>query len=254
MSAFLEGKGRSVLILGATSSVARALAAEFAACGYELFLAARPGEDLDAVAADVALRKRARVHACPLDALDFDSHDAFWNGIVERVGESLAGVVLCFGYLGDQAKGQQDPDEARRIVDTNFTAAVSLLNRAANYLEPRKRGFVCALSSVAGDRGRQSNYLYGAAKAGLSAYLQGLRNRLFKAGVKVTTIKPGFMDTRMTFGKPGLFLVAAPEKAARQVFRALAAGKDVAYVPGFWWPIMSVIRCVPEFVFKRLKL
>jgi short-subunit dehydrogenase len=155
--------------------------------------------------------------------------------------------------LGDQAKGQSDWEEARRILETNFTGCVSLLNILADYFEPRRAGFICALSSVAGDRGRQSNYLYGAAKAGLSAYLQGLRNRLFPAHVKVITVKPGFVDTRMTYGRPGLLLVASPDRVAKGVFRAIVKGKDVVYLPWFWRLIMLIVQSIPEAVFKRLR-
>ena len=157
------------------------------------------------------------------------------------------------GYLGDQTKGQNDWEEARRILETNFTGCVSALNIVANYFESRRTGFICAVSSVAGDRGRQSNYLYGAAKAGLSAYLQGLRNRLFRANVKVITVKPGFVDTHMTYGRPGLVLLASPESVAKGIFRAVATGKDVVYLPWFWRLIMLIVRSVPEGVFKRLR-
>jgi short-subunit dehydrogenase len=157
------------------------------------------------------------------------------------------------GYLGDQAKGQSEWEEARRILETNFTGCVSTLNILANHFELRQAGFICALSSVAGDRGRQSNYLYGAAKAGLSVYLQGLRNRLFPARVKVITVKPGFVDTRMTYGRPGLFLVASPESVAKGIFRAIAKGKDVVYLPWFWRLIMLIVQSIPEVILKRLR-
>ena len=144
--------------------------------------------------------------------------------------------------------------EARRILDTNFTGCVSALEILARRFEARRAGFIAALSSVAGDRGRQSNYLYGAAKGGLSTYLQGLRNRLHHSGVRVVTIKPGFVDTAMTYGRPGLFLVASPERVARAVYRALRGGQDVVYVPWFWRPVMFAMRGVPERLFKRLRL
>jgi short-subunit dehydrogenase len=157
------------------------------------------------------------------------------------------------GYLGDQAKGQTDWEEAHRILETNFTGCVSALNILANHFEARGAGFICAISSVAGDRGRQSNYLYGAAKAGLSAYLQGLRNRLFPAHVKVITIKPGFVDTRMTYGRSGLLLVASPERVAKGIFGAIVKGKDVVYLPWFWRFIMLIVQSIPEAIFKRLR-
>ncbi|MBE7464454.1 MAG: SDR family oxidoreductase [Planctomycetes bacterium] len=254
MSGLRQGAGRSALIFGATSPVARALAREFARCGYELFLAGRAGEDLEAVASDLRIRHRVSAHACPLDALAFETHAAFFEAVAARTGESLYVAVFCIGSMSDQKAAERDWDAARAMLDTNYTAAVSLLERTAAYFEPRKRGVIGVVGSVAGDRGRQSNYLYGSAKAGLAAYAQGLRNRLWRSGVQVTTIKPGFLDTRMTWGKPGLFGVATPERAAEGIFAALAAGRDVAYVPGFWRGIMLLIGAVPERVFKRLKL
>jgi decaprenylphospho-beta-D-erythro-pentofuranosid-2-ulose 2-reductase len=144
--------------------------------------------------------------------------------------------------------------EARRVIDTNYTSAVSVLNLAADYLEQRRGGFICGLSSVAGDRGRQSNYLYGSSKAALSTYLQGLRNRLTRARVRVVTVKPGFVDTKMTFGLSGMFLVATPERVAKDISQAIRRGRSVVYTPWFWRPIMLVIRTIPEFIFKRMKL
>ena len=144
--------------------------------------------------------------------------------------------------------------ETKRILDTNLLGAASILGLLANHFEAKQRGFLCAISSVAGDRGRQSNYVYGAAKAGLTVFLQGLRNRLFRSGVRVITIKAGFVDTRMTFGRPGMFLVASPERAGRAIVRAISQGRDVAYVPGFWRAVMLLIRAIPEQVFKRLRL
>ena len=243
-----------VMIVGATSAIARALAREYAAAGEDVVLAGRDAEELESLAADLRVRHGIRAEAVPFDALAFDTHEA----VVERVFADSArapeGVVVALGYLGDQARAQHDPIEARRILDTNFTACVSLLNAVANRLEARGSGFICVLSSVAGDRGRQSNYLYGAAKGGLSVYLQGLRNRLFHRGVRVVTVKPGFVDTRMTFGKPGLFLVAPPEKVARGIRRAIRRGRSTVYVPGFWGALMLVIRSIPEPLFKRLRL
>ena len=147
-------------------------------------------------------------------------------------------------------------DEARRAIDLNFTSAVALLAPLASYLEGRRSGYLAAISSVAGDRGRQSNYTYGAAKAGLTAYLQGLRNRLYRSGVHVLTIKPGFVDTPMTRGlvNPNSPLVASPKRVARDIDRAIRRRRNTIYTPWFWRPIMLVVRLVPEFIFKRLKL
>jgi len=233
---------QTVLILGATSSIARAVAGEFASHGYDLILAGRDCEEMQTQAADLEIRYGVKARVYPFDALDLESH------------ERLAGAVLCVGYLGDQNAAQTDFREARRILDTNFTGCVSALNVISNHFEKQGSGFICALSSVAGDRGRQSNYFYGAAKAALSAYLQGLRNRLHRAGVRVVTVKPGFVDTRMTFGRPNLFLVASPQSVARGVYKAATDGKGVVYLPWYWRWIMLVVRLIPEGLFKRMRL
>jgi short-subunit dehydrogenase len=240
-----------VLIVGVTSAIGRAVAAAFAARGQDLLVTGRNREELEAVAADLRLRHRVEVEANVFDAMAFDEHD----GLMDAAGSGpLRGVVMTLGYMGDHDVAQSDFREARRIVDTNYTACVSLLEKAASILESRGHGFICVVGSVAGDRGRQSNYLYGSAKAGLDAYLQGLRNRLHPAGVTVTTVKPGFVDTRMTYGKEGMFLVASPDAVGRGIYRAARRGRSVVYLPGFWRLIMWVIRSIPEPVFKRLKL
>ena len=244
----------TVLILGATSGIASALAKEFAAHKYDLVLGGRDRDELSALASDLSLRHSVCASVLALDALDTQTHAASLTSFLTEAGNDLAGAVVCIGYLGDQAKAQVDWDEARLILETNFTGCVSALNILANLFELRRTGFICALSSVAGDRGRQSNYLYGAAKAGLSVYLQGLRNRLFPAGVKVITVKPGFVDTRMTYGRPGLFLLASPESVAQGIFRAIVKGKSVVYLPWFWRPIMLIVRSIPEAIFKRLRM
>jgi len=244
----------TVLILGATSAIAGALAKEFARHQFDLTLGGREEEELAAMASDLNLRYGVRTGVLPFDALDPRTHAPVLQSYLAQTGDALAGAVLCVGYLGDQAAGQNDWEEGRRILETNFTGCVSALNILANHFEARRAGFIGALSSVAGDRGRQSNYLYGAAKAGLSAYLAGLRNRLFPAGVKVITVKPGFVDTHMTYGRPGLFLLASPENVARSIFKAVVKGKDVIYTPWFWRYIMLIVRAIPEGVFKRLRM
>lgn len=244
----------SVLILGATSAIARAVAAEFASHKFYLILAGRDREELEALAADAGLRYGASVQTQVFDILDFESLPRTLGSCLSAAGEELEGVILAVGYQGDQGAAQSDPCQARRILDTNFTGCVLALNVVAEHFERRRKGFICALSSVAGDRGRQSNYLYGAAKGGFSTYLQGLRNRLSAAGVQVITVKPGFVDTRMTFGHPHLFLVATPESVARGIYKAVVQKKDVVYLPWFWRFIMLVLRLIPERVFKRLRL
>jgi decaprenylphospho-beta-D-erythro-pentofuranosid-2-ulose 2-reductase len=247
-------RGGTVLILGATSGIARALAHELAGSGYDLLLGGRDREELETLAADLRLRYGVHSSVCLLDALALETHESFLDSCFTQARDPIAGVVLCIGYLGEQSLAQSDPREAQRILDTNFAACVSLLEGVASRLEQRGRGFICALSSVAGERGRQSNYLYGSAKGGLTIYLQGLRNRLFHSGVHVVTILPGFVDTPMTFGRPGMFLVASPETVARGICRAIRKKKNVAYLPAWWRIVMFMIRNVPETVFKRLRL
>src|SRR5262245_32495555 len=156
--------------------------------------------------------------------------------------------------MAPQGEAQTSFELARRMIDVNYTSAVSLLNLAADYFEARKAGFICAISSVAGDRGRQSNYLYGSTKAALNTYLEGLRVRLAKVGVPVTTVKPGFVDTKMTRGMKGMFLVASPARVARDICRAIRRGRAVVYTPWFWWGIMTIIRSIPDFLFRRMKI
>ncbi len=244
----------SVLILGANAGIGRALAAEFASHHYDLILAGRDMEELQSLAADLNLRHHVSTRAARVDVVDFAALESALAACLAPDGEALEGVVLCTGYLGDPEAARTDLNEARRILDTNFTGSVLALQVLAHHFEQRRKGFICALSSVAGDRGRQSNYLYGSAKGGLTTYLQGLRNRLYPSGVHVITVKPGFVDTRMVFGKGKLPLVAHPEAVARDIYRALKSRKNVVYVPWFWRWIMLMVRAIPEGIFKKLKM
>lgn len=246
---------KSVVILGATSGVARPLAGEFARRGYIVVLAGRDAEELERLAADLRIRYNTDCHTLPFDALAFQDHERFPGQCEQVLGRLPHGVMLCFGFMADQEQAQGDFEIARRTLDTNLTGAVSILERFATAFAARGSGFIAALTSVAGDRGRKANYIYGASKAGLSAYLQGLRNRLHASGVQVTTIKPGFMDTPMTFGMnlPGL-LTASPESAAAAIAGAVERGKNVAYVPFFWRYIMWIIKSIPEFQFKKMSV
>jgi decaprenylphospho-beta-D-erythro-pentofuranosid-2-ulose 2-reductase len=246
---------QSIIILGATSGIARALGRLLAGRGDTLVLTGRNHEELERLAADLRVRG-ARAEVEVFDALDFDGHPAFFERCLEHTEGALDGVVVAFGYLGGQSETESDFVEARRTIDVNFTCVVSLLNLAAQHLQQRSAGWITVLSSVAGDRGRQSNYTYGAAKAGLSAYLSGLRNRLARHGVHVLTVKPGFVDTAMTRGiiNPRSPLLATPDRVAEDIVRAIESRTDVLYTPWFWKSIMRVIRAIPEPLFKRLKL
>ena len=246
-------QGQSILIVGATSSIARSLALQLAQQGNRLFLAGRDSVEVERIAQDLTIRANVFTAWGTLDVTNDDHHPAFLDQVLTQMGQ-LDGVIISCGELGDQTDAQQDIHHAHRIIHSNYTGVVSLLTPIANHLEKQQHGFIIGIASVAGDRGRQSNYVYGSAKGALSLFLQGLRNRLAKANVHVLTVKPGFVDTKMTFGKPGMFLVAHPDQVATAILNALDQKKNIAYVPWFWWGIMTIIRSVPEFIFKRLSL
>ena len=242
------------LILGAKSVIAQAVARTLAEEGYDLILAARNNPQLDSFAADIRLRTKREVGLVEFDALDWDSLATLPERLHRAFGEFHL-VVLVFGYLGEHQRAIRDSVEMQNILHTNFTSAAVVLGHLANYLEQRGRPCgIIGIGSVAGDRGRQSNYLYGAAKGGLSLFLQGLRNRLSSTQVHVMTVKPGFVDTPMTVNLAGLFLVARPAVVAADIVRAYKKKRDVLYTPWFWRYIMLIIKTIPERVFKRLKL
>jgi decaprenylphospho-beta-D-erythro-pentofuranosid-2-ulose 2-reductase len=242
----------NLLVLGANSDMAQAIARKFAqAEKANLYLASRNLDTLEKRAKDIQIRYE--VEAIPLffDATDYASHPQFY----ENLDPKPDGVVLSFGYLGDQQKGQQDFKEVEQIVATNFLGAASILEIIAAGFAERGHGFIIGISSVAGERGRQSNYIYGAAKSGLTVYLSGLRNRLFNKKVRVITVLPGFVHTKMTenldLPPP---LTAAVKEVADDVYGAYKKGKDIVYCKWFWRWIMLVIKSIPERLFKRLRL
>lgn len=238
-----------VIILGATSAIAKGAAVEFAARGYPLVLASRDKRELSRLASDLSIRYDVRVESAGFDAMDTSSHPAFFDSLAKR--EEIEGALIAFGAMKKEPMTFQDQEE---IIRVNYLGAVSALSALSSLFSKQKKGFIIGLSSVAGDRGRQSNFVYGSAKAGLSTYLDGLRNKLYPLGIHVMTVKPGFVDTAMTFGLPGLFLVADPKDVGRKIVESLDKKKDVVYIPGFWKWIMLIIRGLPEKLFKRLKL
>ncbi len=241
----------TVLIVGATSDIAQATARRFAQASYNLQLAARRPEQLEALASDLQIRHSVSVQLVTFEATEFETHTSFY----EQLSPSPSVVITVFGYLGDQERGEREWVEAQKIIDTNYSGAVSLLNVVAQDYARKRAGVIVGISSVAGDRGRGSNYLYGSAKAGFTAYLSGLRNQMHAHGVSVITVKPGFVDTSMTedLDLPPL-LTAKPAAVAEDIFRAVKSKKDVVYTKWFWQPIMLIIKVIPERVFKRLKL
>lgn len=242
---------KTVLLLGATSDIGQALADKYAKEGYGVWLAGRNTNHLQDIATDLKIRHEVAVEHYQFDALNYSSHQKFYNDL-----PGVPDITICiFGYLGDQEKAEKEWDECENILNTNYVAAVSILNIVANSYEDRSAGLVIGISSVAGDRGRQSNYFYGSAKAGFTVYLAGLRNRLFKHNVHVLTVKPGFVDTKMTehLDLPAP-LTAQPQKVAQAIFKAAKKKKNTLYVLGIWWLIMTIIKSIPEPIFKRLKL
>jgi len=245
---------RKVLIIGATSAIAEAAARIFAARGDALFLVARNAEHLRAVVADLNIRGAARADSATLDVADFAAHEA----VIEKAERDLGGIeiaLIAHGTLSDQAQCEQSVDVMRREFDVNALSTLALLTALAGRMEARRNGTLAVISSVAGDRGRQSNYVYGAAKAAVSTFLGGLRQRLAKSGVTVLTIKPGFVDTPMTaaIANKGA-LWAQPDRVAAGIVQAIDRRRNIVYLPWFWRWIMLVIRHIPEPLFKRLKL
>jgi decaprenylphospho-beta-D-erythro-pentofuranosid-2-ulose 2-reductase len=248
-----ERPGRRVLIIGATSAIAGETARVFAAYGARLFLTARHAGRLEAVAADLRVRGAAQVETALLEVTDVSRH----AGAVDAAFAALGGldvVLIAHGTLPDQGRCQESVAETLAALEVNFTATVALLTLLANRFEAARHGCIAVITSVAGDRGRQSNYVYGAAKGGLDRFLEGLRNRLFRSGVTVTTIKPGFVDTPMTAGLSKNPLFASPRRVGRAIYRAIEARRGVVYIPWFWRPIMLVVTSVPESIFRRLRL
>ena len=243
------------LILGAKSVIAQALATRLARTGSDLVLAARRCNDLRPFASDLNLNTGQRIDLLEFDLLSSQGDSSLADEVQSKFGD-FGLVILVIGYLGQHREAiGGDLKELERIIETNFTGAARVLSEFANYLDVRgTTGGIIGISSVAGDRGRQSNYLYGAAKGGLAIFLQGLRNRLASTEVHVMTVKPGFVDTPMTEDLEGLFLVASPERVARDILCAYEKKQDILYTPWFWRYIMLLIKCLPERVFKRLKL
>jgi decaprenylphospho-beta-D-erythro-pentofuranosid-2-ulose 2-reductase len=243
----------NILIIGATSAIAQSVARVYATQSNRLCLVARNEAALAALRDELTSLGAPLVATLTFDALNLASHQAVVENAISALG-SLDSVLIAHGELVPEPECAREWKAAERSLTVNFCSAVALLIPLANYFEARRSGNITVISSVAGDRGRGSNYTYGAAKAGLSAYLQGLRNRLAKAGVSVTTIKPGFVDTPMTKNMKKSLLFASPDTVARRIVRASQRGEAVVYTPFFWRFIMGIIVHIPECIFKRMSL
>jgi decaprenylphospho-beta-D-erythro-pentofuranosid-2-ulose 2-reductase len=244
---------KRILILGATSGIAEASCRIWADRGDSLYLVARNADRLAAVAADMRTRGAANVYSVVANLDDTAAHPELLAHAINSLG-GLDIAYLALGVLGEQPKAEQDFVHANQIIHTNYTAPVSLLTWLANYTAQRHGGTLAVLSSVAGERGRKSNYVYGSSKAALTTFVNGLRNRIDRDGVKVMTIKPGPVKTSMTEGMSGSGKFADVDSVATTIVKAIDKGIDVVYVPGIWRIIMGVIRIIPESVFKKMNL
>ncbi|WP_397542650.1 SDR family oxidoreductase [Roseovarius salis] len=240
-----------VLILGGRSDIGLALARAYAAKGHAIQLAARDAATLETEKNDIALRHGVDVTLHDFDVLDYDSHESFVDGLPVLPGNAISVV----GYMGEQDENERDMAAARLVMRSNFEGPANILAILANRFEERGSGTLIGISSVAGERGRATNYVYGSAKAGFTAFLSGLRNRLTGSGVHVMTVLPGFVATRMTEGMdlPDK-LTADPAALARRVQHAAGRRRNVIYVKRVWWLVMLIIRNIPEPVFKKLRL
>ncbi len=242
-----------MLALGATSAIAQAALRLLAEQGSSFFLVGRNKEKLAAVASDLMTRGASSATTFAADLDDTAAHPAMLAQAVTALG-GLDIALLAHGVLGDQAEAEKDYSVAEAILHTNFLSAISLVTWLANYFEAERRGTIAVISSVAGDRGRKSNYVYGASKGGLNIFLDGVRNRIDRAGVQVLTIKPGFVATPMTAHLPKNALFAQPAQVGKVIVRAIEKRKDVVYAPAFWGLIMLMVRSIPRRLFKKMNM
>ncbi|VAW65922.1 Oxidoreductase, short-chain dehydrogenase/reductase family [hydrothermal vent metagenome] len=244
---------KKILIIGATSAIAEACSKLFATDKDQLYLLARNEERLSTLSKDLLIRGAASVEYSVFDVNDSDKVEQILTHAID-VLKGIDTVLIAHGTLPDQKVCEADYSECLTALNTNMISTIQILTILANIFEAQGHGSIVAISSVAGDRGRQSNYIYGTAKGAISIFMQGLRNRLSKKGVDVITIKPGFVDSPMTadFDKGPLW--AKPDDIARGIIKAIEKGKNDVYLPLFWWPIMLIIKSIPEFIFKKMSL
>ena len=244
---------KHILIIGATSAIAEATARRFASAGHSLYLAARDRQKLETMAADLRIRGARQVEYQVCDVTLSSDRESLIESFVSRV-QPLDIALIAHGTLPDQRACEASPEHTSQELATNAVSTIMLLTSLANRFQKQRFGSIAVISSVAGDRGRQSNYVYGSAKAAVTTFMSGLRNRLEKNHVHVLTIKPGFVDTPMTSQfRKGILWVDA-DYIARGIVRALNKRSDVVYLPWFWRYIMIVIRVIPERIFKKLSL
>lgn len=244
---------QKILIVGATSAIAEATARRFAQQGAKLYLLARNQERMEGLARDLKIRGAASISHAVFDANNFDTHETVLKRVIDDMG-GLDMVLIAHGTLGDQKACERDFRLALQELNTNAISVMSLLTHLANFFEAQRSGTIAVISSVAGDRGRQSNYVYGTAKGAVSIFLQGLRNRLHKSGVNVLTIKPGFVDTPMTASFKKGPLWASADTIAEGIVKSVSRRRNEVYLPGWWGGIMLIIKSIPEGIFRKLSL
>lgn len=240
-----------VLILGAASDIGMAIADKFASKGYPIQLAAREAERLKPLSSDLSIRYNIVCTIHEFDATNFTTHAEFWSSLQTKPGI----VISVIGYMNDNEKVIASQGETLKTINSNYTGLVSILNIVSEYFASQKNGIIVGISSVAGMRGRQSNYIYGSAKAGFTVYLSGLRNKMYHNKVHVLTVLPGFVYTKMTenLNLPKL-LTAQPTDVAISVYKGVLKKKNKIFVKWFWRWIMLIITCIPEFIFKKKNL
>lgn len=244
---------KRILIIGATSAIAEHCARIWAANGDAMYLVARNEQHVQTISADLKVRGASNVTTNCIDLNDIDEHEELLNSADEVLG-GVDIVLIAHGTLSNQKSCELSVTETLAEIQTNALSTISLLTLIANQFEAKQSGTICVISSVAGDRGRASNYVYGSAKAMVTTFNSGLRQRLYKSNVSVVTIKPGFVDTPMTSEFKKGFLWAKPNDVAKKIVQASDNKKDDVYVPGFWRYVMVVIKLIPSFLFKKTEL
>jgi decaprenylphospho-beta-D-erythro-pentofuranosid-2-ulose 2-reductase len=240
-----------ILIVGAKSDIAKELAKIYAQNGYNLYLAARESESLIPLATDIKIRCDIDVRAIELDITNYDSHVEFYSNLLPKP----EGVIIVSGYMSEQKLCEKEWAKTLNTIEVNYTGAVSILNIVANDMEKTKNGFIVGVSSVAGERGRKANYIYGSSKAAFTTYLSGLRNRMYSSNVNVLTVKPGFVATKMTAGLDlPQKLTSKPEEVAKNIYFAQQKKKNVLYTKSIWFVIMLIVKLIPEWKFKSMNI
>jgi decaprenylphospho-beta-D-erythro-pentofuranosid-2-ulose 2-reductase len=242
----------NILIIGAASAIAKATARIYAEQGHDLFLLGRNEETLAEIKEDLKVRGANSTGSVCLDLTKSAEHESAVQQSIESMGE-LDVALICHGSLPDQQRAEVDYRLAKKEIDTNGLSVISLLTVLSQRLSEQQRGTIAVITSVAGDRGRQPNFVYGAAKSLVSTYLQGLRGKLLDSNVHVIDIRPGLVDSPMTAHMEKGALWSSPERVAQKIVSSITKKKHTVYVPGYWRAILFVVRLIPEFIFKRLK-